>query len=128
MADGPYQRNIGDTHKKRTWYAVKEQFIFYSFFYQFSSRRLVYIIFGGRNTMSAYDRMEKKIDRLEHTIEKNQGKISELEHQLKEHRISEQKFHSKKQHIQTKIRNLDAQIRILKGGLVKRKHKLTENS
>ncbi len=72
--------------------------------------------------MSAFNRMEKRIDRLEYSIEKNQGKISDLERKLKEHKISEQKFCSRKKHIQTKIRKLDAQVRILKGGLVKRKN------
>ncbi len=78
--------------------------------------------------MSAYDRMEKKIDKLEHSIEKNQGKISDLEHKRKEHTISERKFCSKKKHIQKKIRMLDAQVRILKGGLVKRKHNLKKTA
>lgn len=78
--------------------------------------------------MSAYDRMEKKIDRLEHIIEKNQEKINDLEHKRKDHKISEQKFCSKKKHIQTKIRSLDAQVRVLKGGLVKRKHKLGKSA
>ncbi len=78
--------------------------------------------------MSTYDRMEKRIDRLEHSIEKNQVKISDLERKLKAHKISEQKFCSKKKHIQTKIRNLNAQLRIVKSGLVKRKHNLKKTA
>lgn len=78
--------------------------------------------------MSSYDRLEKKIDKLEHTIEKNKEKIDDLKHLFKEHKINEKKYCSKKKHIHDKIRNLDAQLRILKGGLVRKKHEMEKAS
>jgi chromosome segregation ATPase len=74
--------------------------------------------------MKAYNRLERKIDKLERSIEKKKEQIHNLEHQLKDQKISEQKFCSKKKHLQIKIRDLDAEVRILKGGLVRKKHQL----
>ena len=83
--------------------------------------------FGGK-TMSSFDRLEKKIDKLEHTIERKKEKIVDLKHLFKEHKINEKKFCSKKKHLHEKIRNLDAEIRILKGGLVRKKHELGDSA
>lgn len=74
--------------------------------------------------MSTSDRLERKIDRLGQSIEKKKEKISNLEHQFRDHKIAEKKFNSKKNHLQSKIKDLDAELRILKGGLVRKKHQL----
>jgi uncharacterized coiled-coil protein SlyX len=75
-----------------------------------------------------YDRMEKRIEKLEKNIEKNREKIKELETKCEEHEISEKKFHKKKTHLLEKIRVLDSQVRVLKGGLVKQKHHADKNA
>jgi chromosome segregation ATPase len=78
--------------------------------------------------MSTYDRMERKIERLERHIDKHKQKMNELHQKHQNHEISERKYCSKKNHIQSKIRDLDAQVRILKGGLVKQKHHLKDSA
>ena len=78
--------------------------------------------------MSTYDRMEKKIEKLERNIERNREKIKDLKTKCEEHKISEKRFYSKKQHLMEKIRTLDSQVRVLKGICVKQKHKAEQHT
>jgi predicted RNase H-like nuclease (RuvC/YqgF family) len=78
--------------------------------------------------MSAFDRLERKIDKLEQSIEKKKEKIHELEHKFEDHLIAERKFHAKKKRLLSKIRDMDSEVRILKGGLVRKKHKFDKKA
>ena len=78
--------------------------------------------------MTTYDRMEKRIEKLEKNLEKNREKIKDLEMKCEAHTISDKRYDSKKRHLTEKIRTLDSQVRVLKGGLVKQKHHKEHNA
>ncbi len=78
--------------------------------------------------MSVSHRLERKIEKLEQKIDKQKQKMNMLQQRHHDHVITDKKFSSQKARFQSRIRNLDAQIRILKGGLVKQKHHLDKSA
>jgi hypothetical protein len=68
-----------------------------------------------------YNRLKKKIDKLEKNIEKKQQEIKKLNIDCERKLISDFDMISEKKRIQDKIKTMNIRLRILKGELVKRK-------
>jgi hypothetical protein len=79
-----------------------------------------------RMKMSLYNRLMKKIAKLEKNIEKKQHEIEKLNFEYDKKLISDYDFISQKKRIEEKIKTLNNELRILKGLSVKRKRQMEE--
>jgi uncharacterized coiled-coil protein SlyX len=76
--------------------------------------------------MSRIIKYEHKIERFQEKIKHSEKKIDELTDQLIQKKISEKKFSNKKDKLSNHIKELNDQIRMLHGFIVKEKRRLEE--
>lgn len=76
--------------------------------------------------MSLYDRLKKKIAKLEKNIEKKQTQIEKLKIECGKNLISDYDLISQKRRIEDKIKAMNVRVRILKGESAKRKRQMEE--
>jgi hypothetical protein len=76
--------------------------------------------------MTAIDRIEKHIQKLEHKIEKEEVKIRHLLDKCEQKKITKGAFEIKKNHIEEKIHHFKSEIGILHGKIAVEKRHLEE--